>query len=120
VWKVTRRPRIFLQLGQGVRMVARLADLLAVQRGDLVGADHQRARMPPAIAAAFRAPGAGRSLRRFARQRGFVDVGRDRLEGQAQAGQQFAPVGGAGSEDQAHGSGTWYHVGQSNIHKQNK
>jgi hypothetical protein len=35
----------FLQLGQGVGMVAGFADLPIVERCDLVGADDQRARM---------------------------------------------------------------------------
>ena len=80
---------------------AGLADGLAVQVGHLVGADHHRAGCRarlPAPSPAPAAPPARPALRRAAASR---RPGRIGLESQPQAGQQLAPVGRGGAQDQA-------------------
>jgi len=99
-----------LQLGQGARMVAWLTDLQPVQCGNLVGTDHQRAGMQSRDGLRLRARQAqGGGLRRLIVERCLVDLGGDRLEGQAEPLQQFAAVGGARCQDQARGSGGRFH-----------
>ena len=97
-----------LQLRQRARMVARLADLQIVERGNLVGADHERARMQAChgLGLGTRQAQCGRR-RCFAWQRRFIEVGCDGLERQAEPAQQFAPVGRARGEDQAGRGRTW-------------
>ena len=90
-----------LQLAQSGAMVAGFADLGAVQRGDLIRADHQRTRdaFSDRLRLGLRQAQRG-GARQFAGQRAFVDVGRERFERQAQAREQLAAVGGAGCKNQ--------------------
>lgn len=79
----------------------RLAEDVAVEYGDLVGADHQVLRI--ASGQRFGLAGgkaAHQFLGTFPGVMAFVDIGAGAFEGKAQAGQEFASVGGAGGEDQ--------------------
>jgi hypothetical protein len=72
-----------LQLRQRPRVVARFADLRAVERGDLVGADHECARVllrDRFGLGARQAQGGG--FGSLAGQGRLVDMRRDRFEGQ--------------------------------------
>ena len=99
-----------LQLLQGVGMVARLADLRAIQGGDLVGADDEAARV--AVEHGLRlglGQAQGRGAGAFTGQGAFVEIGHGHLERQAQALQQFLAVGRTRCKNQAQWGGSWYH-----------
>ncbi len=94
-----------LQLGERLFVRARLADLMTVVSGDLIGADHQRLVLVaddrcnrPRLGLCQ--PQCSRSGG-FARERRFVDGGRNDIERDAQAFEQFTPVAGAGRQNQA-------------------
>ena len=94
------------QLGAGALVAAGFAQGLAVQVGHLVGADDQRLRMVAGHVLGF-GPGQsqGQLARGFAGQGGFIDGGGLGFKGQAQSGQQFAPIGRGGGEDEGGGHG---------------
>lgn len=72
----------------------RLAEDVAVEYGDLVGADHQVLRI--ASGQRFGLAGgkaAHQFLGTFPGAMAFVDIGAGAFEGKAQAGQEFASVG---------------------------
>ena len=88
------------QLGRGARVVARLAERFAGKIGHLVGADHHRfGKTGGNGMGLFQCQALGEGARRFALQRAFVDFGRMHVEGQAQAGEQFAAVARGRGED---------------------
>ncbi|MNG21594.1 hypothetical protein D3C84_1059820 [compost metagenome] len=81
-------------------MVAGLAERFARQVGDLVGADHHRVgKARGHNVGFFQRQALGERAGRFAFERGFVDFGGVHLEGQMEAGEQFAPVARGRGED---------------------
>jgi hypothetical protein len=90
--------------GDRVVVAAGFAQLHAFEQGDLIRADDQ------GVGKALR-DGAGLQYGQalggvvggFAGQRRLVHVRRGDLEGHAQAGEQFAAVGGGGGQHEAHG-----------------
>jgi hypothetical protein len=115
--EVTRRPRIFCSWARArawspglpicsPSSVATWSEPITSAPGCLRDRGRLSARARRRAVASGASPGSGVSSM----------CGAIASKGRPQPGQQFAPVGGAGSEDQAQGGGcggTWYHVGQS-------
>jgi hypothetical protein len=82
-----------VKLRDGPLMSAGLADRLPPTIGDLIGADDERVglRFRDALGLGGGEP-VRRRGRRFAGERGFVDIGRDCLEGEPEALEQHPPV----------------------------
>jgi hypothetical protein len=81
-------------------MVAGLAERFTVQVGHLVGADdHGFGEAGGHGVGFFEGQANGQVARRFAGQRCFVHLGRVHVEGQSQAGKQFAAVARGRGED---------------------
>jgi hypothetical protein len=83
-----------------IRVVARLAESLAVEKDQCVGGEHPRIRVARGRAGGLvpREPACGR-FRGLAGPRLFRNVGRRDREGKAERAQDLGAAGGGGGED---------------------